>query len=174
MQLMDFLSNLAMPFIIFLIIIYGLIERKKVFDIFLDGAKEGLEIVLNIFPTLIGLFVAIGALRNSGIIDAIVNFIEPILKLVNFPSEIMPLALLRPVSGSSSIAIATNIMKNFGVDSKIGLIASIIMGSTETTLYTIAVYTSAVGIKKTRFVLYAALIADIVGISVSIFLGQLI
>lgn len=174
MQLMDFLSNLAMPFIIFLIIIYGLIERKKVFDIFLDGAKEGLEIVLNIFPTLIGLFVAIGALRNSGIIDAIVNFIEPILKLVNFPSEIMPLALLRPVSGSSSIAIAINIMKNFGVDSKIGLIASIIMGSTETTLYTIAVYTSAVGIKKTRFVLYAALIADIVGISVSIFLGQLI
>lgn len=174
MQLMDFLSNLAMPFIIFLIIIYGLIERKKVFDIFLDGAKEGLEIVLNIFPTLIGLFVAIGALRNSGIIDAIVNFIDPILKLVNFPSEIMPLALLRPVSGSSSIAIATNIMKNFGVDSKIGLIASIIMGSTETTLYTIAVYTSAVGIKKTRFVLYAALIADIVGISVSIFLGQLI
>ena len=174
MQLMDFLSNLAMPFIIFLIIIYGLIEREKVFDIFLDGAKEGLEIVLNIFPTLIGLFVAIGALRNSGIIDAIVNFIEPILKLVNFPSEIMPLALLRPVSGSSSIAIATNIMKIFGVYSKIGLIASIIMGSKETTLYTIAVYTSAVGIKKTRFVLYAALIADIVGISVSIFLGQLI
>ena len=173
MQLMDFLSNLAMPFIIFLIILYGLIERKKVFDIFLNGAKEGVEIVLNIFPTLIGLFVAIGALRNSGIIDAIVNFLEPILKLVNFPSEIMPLALLRPVSGSSSIAIATNIMKNFGVDSKIGLIASIIMGSTETTLYTIAVYTSAVGIKKTRFVLYAALIADIVGISVSIFLGQL-
>ena len=174
MRLMDFLSNLAMPFIIFLIIIYGLVERKKVFDIFLDGAKEGLEIVLNIFPTLIGLFVAIGALRNSGIIDAIVNFLEPILRFANFPSEIMPLALLRPVSGSSSIAIATDIMKNFGVDSKIGLIASIIMGSTETTLYTIAVYTSAVGIKKTRFVLYAALIADIVGISVSVFLGQFI
>lgn len=174
MQLMDFLSNLAMPFIIFLIIIYGLIERKKVFDIFLDGAKEGLEIVLNIFPTLIGLFVAIGALRNSGIIDAIINFLEPILKFINFPSEIVPLAILRPISGSSSIAIATDIMRNFGVDSKIGLIASIIMGSTETTLYTIAVYTSAVGIKKTRFVLYAALIADIVGISVSIFLGQFI
>ena len=168
MEMINFISNLAMPFIILLIVAYGLIEKKKVFDVFLDGAKEGLSIVLSIFPTLVGLFVAIGALRSSGIIDLIVNFLSPVLEIIKFPSEIMPLALLRPISGSSSIAIATDIMKNYGVDSNLGMIASTIMGSTETTLYTIAVYTSCVKIKKTRFVLIASLIADFVGIIVSV------
>lgn len=168
MEMINFISNLAMPFIILLIVAYGLIEKKKVFDVFLDGAKEGLSIILSIFPTLVGLFVAIGALRSSGIIDLIVNFLSPVLEIIKFPSEIMPLALLRPISGSSSIAIATDIMKNYGVDSNLGMIASTIMGSTETTLYTIAVYTSCVKIKKTRFVLVASLIADFVGIFVSV------
>lgn len=168
MQIITFLSNVAMPLIILLIIVFGLIEKNKVFDTFLDGAKEGLEIVFSIFPTLIGLFVAIGALRSSGIINAVVNLLNPILNIINFPSEIMPLALLRPISGSASIAVATDIMQNFGVDSKLGLIASTIMGSTETTLYTIAVYTSSVKIKKTRFVLAAALTADIVGMLTSV------
>lgn len=168
MKFIEFFSNIAMPLMIIIIVLYGVIERKKVFDIFLDGAKEGVGIVLNIFPTLVGLFVAIGALRSSGVIDLIVNFLTPIFNLVNFPTEILPLALIRPISGSSSIAVSTDIMKNFGVDSNIGLIASVIMGSTETTVYTIAVYTSSVGIKKTRFVLWASLIADFVGIMMSI------
>lgn len=168
MNVLNYISNLAMPLIILIIVFYSLIERKKAFDIFLDGAKDGLNIVLNIFPTLIGLFVAIGALRSSGILDLIISFITPILNILNFPSEIMPLAILRPISGSSSIAIATDIMKNFGVDSNIGIIAATIMGSTETTLYTIAVYTSSVKIKKTRFVLWAALTADIVGMLASV------
>lgn len=119
MQIVTFLSNIAMPLIILLIIIYGLLEKTKVFDIFLEGAKEGLEIVLSIFPTLIGLFLAIGALRNSGIIDFIIDILKPLLNIINFPSEIMPLALLRPISGSASIAVATDIMNNFGVDSRI-------------------------------------------------------
>ena len=168
MKFIEFFSNLAMPLMIIIIVLYGVIERKKVFDIFLDGAKEGIGVVFNIFPTLVGLFVAIGALRSSGIIDLIVNFFTPIFNFVNFPTEILPLALIRPISGSSSIAVATDIMKNFGVDSKIGLMASAIMGSTETTVYTIAVYTSSVGIKKTRFVLWAALFADFVGIVTSV------
>lgn len=173
MSVLNYISNLAMPLIILIIVFYSLIERKKAFDIFLDGAKDGLNIVLNIFPTLIGLFVAVGALRSSGILDLIINFITPILDILNFPSEIMPLAILRPISGSSSIAIATDIMKNFGVDSNIGIIAATIMGSTETTLYTIAVYTSSVKIKKTRFVLLAALTADVVGIIVSVVICQI-
>lgn len=168
MKFIEYFSNKAMPLMIIVIVIYGVIERKKVFDIFLDGAKEGISVVLNIFPTLVGLFVAIGALRSSGIIDLIVNFLTPILSFVNFPTEILPLALIRPISGSSSIAVATDIMNTFGVDSNIGLIASVIMGSTETTVYTIAVYTSSVGIKKTRFVLWASLIADFVGIVTSV------
>ena len=168
MKLISFLSNLAMPLIILLIVIQGLLEKNRVFDDFLDGAKEGLEIVVNILPTLIGLFVAIGALRSSGILDIIIRFITPILNVFHFPSEIMPLAMLRPISGSGSIAVATDIMKNYGVDSVIGNMASTIMGSTETTLYTIAIYTSCVKIKKTRLILLAALAADVVGILVSV------
>ena len=154
--------------IILLIVVYGVKEKNKVFDDFLDGAKEGLEITISIFPTLIGLFVAIGALRASGVLDILAYVLAPILNVISFPSEVLPLALLRPISGSSSIAVATDIMKNFGVDSLIGTIASTIMGSTETTLYTIAIYTSCVKIKKTRGVLGAALIADVVGILASV------
>lgn len=168
MQMVSFISNLAMPLIILMIVIYGLVEKNKVFDDFIEGAKEGIEIVFSILPTLIGLFVAIGALRNSGILDIIIRFITPLLNVIHFPSEIMPLAMLRPISGSGSIAVATDIMKNYGVDSTIGMIASTIMGSTETTLYTIAIYTSCVKIKKTRFVLLASLVADVVGILVSV------
>lgn len=174
MQIINFLSSLAMPLIILLIVTYGLIEKNKVFDDFLDGAKEGLEIVVSILPTLVGLFVAIGALRNSGILDIIIRFITPLLNVIHFPSEIMPLAMLRPISGSGSIAVATDIIKNYGVDSTIGMIASTIMGSTETTLYTIAVYTSCVKIKKTRFILLAALSADVVGIVVSVIVCQML
>ena len=164
MKIINYISSAAVPLIIFSIIFYALIEKEKIFDSFIEGANEGVQIVLKLFPTLIGLFVAIGMLRSSGIIDFISFLIYPITKRLNIPSEIIPLAILRPVSGSSSIVIATDIMKKYGVDSKIGLIASTIMGSTETTLYTIAVYTSTVKIKKIRFVLLAALCADLVGI----------
>lgn len=168
MSILNYISTIAMPVIILIIILYGFTEKNKVFDIFMEGAKEGVQIVFNLIPTLIGLFVAVGALRNSGILDAIINIILPILEKVNFPKEIMPLAILRPISGSAAMAVATDIMKNYGVDSKIGKIASVIMGSTETTIYTIAVYTSVVKIKKTRGVLIAALIGDVVGMAVSV------
>lgn len=167
MQVINFFSNLAMPMVIFFIILYGLTEKVKVFDNFLEGAKEGIKTTFSILPTLIGLFLAIGALRSSGILDLIIKITSPILEIFNFPSELMPLAILRPISGSASIAVATDIMKQAGVDSLIGNIASTIMGSTETTLYTIAIYTSCIKIKKTRFILLAALTADITGIIVS-------
>ncbi len=168
MKIINYISSAAMPIVILVILLYGLTEKKNVFDLFIDGAKKGLKIVIKIFPTLIGLFVAIGALRSSGIINLIINLIMPLLNLLNIPSEIMPLAILRPISGSASMAVATDIMKNFGVDSTIGILASVIMGSTETTLYTIAVYSSSVGIKNTRFVLWAALAADLAGIIASV------
>lgn len=168
MKLINFISNLAMPAIILLIVMYGIKEKNKVFDTFLEGAKDGIETTVSIFPTLVGLFVAIGALRSSGILDMIINIINPILTIINFPSELMPLSLLRPISGSSSIAVATDIMKNCGVDSLLGTMASTIMGSTETTLYTIAIYTSCIKVKNTRFVLIAALTADIVGMLTSV------
>lgn len=174
MTAINYLSNLAIPFTILLILMYGLSEKKKVFDVFLDGAKEGMQIVIKLFPTLLGLFVAIGALRYSGILDFIIKLISPIINFLNIPTEIMPLAILRPISGSASIAVGSDIMNQFGVDSKLGLIASTIMGSTETTLYTIAIYTSVVGIKKTRFVLVAALIGDIIGMLSSVIIWNIL
>ena len=173
-HIINFLSSLAMPLIILMIVIYGVIEKKEVFDKFIEGAKEGIKIVINIFPTLIGLFLAVGTLRSSGVLDMAIKLIEPLLHMMNFPTEIMPLALLRPISGSSSIAVATDIMKTFGVDSQIGIMAGVIMGATETTLYTIAVYSSSVKIKKTRFVLIASLTADVVGIITSVVICRLL
>ena len=161
--MINYLSIIAMPLIIFIIIFSGLNERKKTFDLFLKGAKEGIEITLKIFPTLVGLFLAIGLLKSSGTIDIIIKVLNPVLVKFNIPSEILPLAILRPISGIGSMAIATEIMKTYGVDTIIGLTASVIMGATETTIYTIAVYTSSVKIKNTRFVLWASLIADVAG-----------
>jgi spore maturation protein B len=166
--MINYVSSVAMPLIIFIIVFLGLNEKKKTFDLFLKGAKEGIQIVIKIFPTLIGLFLAIVMLKNSGTIDFMIKIINPILNTFQVPSEIIPLAILRPISGSGSIAIATEIMKSFGVDSNLGLIASVIMGSTETTIYTIAVYTGSVKIKDSRFVLWAALCADIIGMVVSV------
>lgn len=168
MNIINYISIIAVPAVILIILLYGLFEKKDVFDIFLKGAKDGVRITIKIFPTLVGLFLAIGALRSSGIIDFLANLLSPILNIIKFPIEIVPLSILRPISGSGSIAIATDIMQKFGVDSYIGLIAATLMGSTETTLYTIAVYTSSVNIKKIRFVLFAALAADITGMLVSV------
>lgn len=174
MKVINYISIIAIPVVILVIISEALKEKKSVFDIFLKGAFDGAEISLKIFPTLIGLFVAIGMLRSSGVLDFIIKLITPFLSLVNFPSEVVPLALLRPISGSASMAVATDIIKNNGVDSFIGILASVIMGSTETTLYTIAVYTSAVKIKKTRGILFVALTADFTGIIVSLIICKLL
>ena len=168
MQLINFLSVLAIPATIIIIILYGLKEKVKVFDVFLDGAKEGMQIVIELFPTLLGIFLAIGFLRSSGILDFIISIVSPITNILGIPSQILPLAMLRPISGSASIGVVVDIMKNHGVDSLIGTIASTIMGSTETTFYTIAVYTACVKIKKIRFVLLAALLADFAGMVASV------
>jgi len=168
MNFINYISNAAIPITILIIIVYGLIEKQATFDVFLDGAKEGVQIVVNIFPTLLGLFLAINVLRASGILEALTNLVLPLLNLLKIPAEILPLALLRPISGSASMAVATDIMATYGVDSLIGLISSTIIGSTETTLYTIALYTSTIRIKKARFVLIAALLADFIGMLTSV------
>ena len=174
MNIINYISNIAMPMVIVIIIFYGVKEKNKVFDTFLKGAKEGIETTFSIFPTLIGIFLAIGVFRNSGILDFLVGLISKITNKLNFPHEILPLAILRPISGSASIGIATDIMKQYGVDSFIGKAASTIMGATETTFYTIAIYTGCVGIKKTRSALAAALIADFVGIVVAVIVCQIL
>ena len=174
MKFINYFSVIAVPISILIILLYGILEKKNVFDIFLKGANDGVKMVIKIFPTLVGLFLAIGALSSSGILDFIIKLITPLLTILKIPPEIMPLAILRPISGSGSIAVATDIMKKFGVDSLIGLMVATIMGSTETTIYTIAVYTSSVNIKKTRFVLFAALMADLTGMIASVAIWRIL
>jgi len=174
MELINYISVIAMPLVILIIVFKALREKVNVFDVFLKGATEGVEITFKIFPTLIGLFVAIGMLRSSGILDFITKLISPVLSYMRFPSEIVPLALLRPISGSASMAVATDIIKQNGVDSFIGILAAVIMGATETTLYTIAVYTGSVKIKNTRGILIASLAADLTGIIVSLIVCRII
>ena len=150
MKIINYISIIAIPLLMIIGVIYGLVDKKKIYDIFVEGVKEGMEIVIKLFPTLLGIFLAVGALRSSGILDIVTTLLSGVTSKIGFPSEVIPLALLRPISGSASLAIATDIMKTYGVDSKIGLIASTIMGSTETTFYTIAVYTSCIGVKKNK------------------------
>ncbi len=172
MNFVNYFSAIIIPFIIAFTLFYGIVEKKNVYDIFLKGVKNGFKIVIKIFPTLLAIFLAINMLNTSGIINFAINIINPILDVFNIPKEIMPLAILRPISGSASLGIATNIMQENGVDSNIGLISAIIMGSTETTFYTIALYTSEIGIKKTRNVISTSLIANMVGVIISIMIIQ--
>ena len=170
MKIVNYISTIAVPVVIIIIVIYGIADKKKVYDIFV----EGMSIVIKIFPTLLGIFLAVGVLRSSGLLEIITRAVSIFTNRVGFPSEVMPLAMLRPISGSASLAVATDIMKTYGVDSKIGLITSTIMGSTETTFYTIAIYTGSIGVKKIRFVLVAALIADFVGMLTSAIVWNII
>ena len=170
---MKMISLLAVPLMIGGIIVFGLIRKVRVYECFLEGASDGLKCTFNIAPPLIGLVVAISMLRASGVIDMLSGFLAPVLKAVSMPAEVMPLALLRPVSGSGSVAILTDIFKNSGVDSYAGKVASVMMGSTETTFYTIAIYFGAVNCRNTKYTLKSALIGDFTGICLSVLIVKL-
>ncbi len=158
------------PIILLIIIFVGFIKKVPVFDVFLKGAGEGINSTFSIVPSLIGLITAVSMIKASGALDVFASFAEPVSNLIGIPSQVIPLALLKPISGSGSIALLDNILKNFGPDSQIGKIASVIMGSTETTFYTLTVYFGCVGIKKSRHTVASALITDVVAVITSIVL----
>lgn len=157
-----------MPAFACIVVVFGLIKRVPVFDIFLKGAKEGIQILYNIAPTIIGLVFAVDLLRSSGAIDAICNFIEPAADYLGFPKEIVPMVLLRPVSGSGSTALLTSLYEQCGPDSFAGRVASVLAGSSETTFYAIAMYFGCIKVKKIRHTLFAAIIADITAAVMSV------
>ncbi|HIV85355.1 MAG TPA: spore maturation protein [Candidatus Monoglobus merdigallinarum] len=169
---MEAISIFSVPCFIFLFLIFGFIKRIDVYDSFVSGAGMGLKSAIKIIPSLIGLMTAIAMLRESGCLEMIIRAISPLTELIHMPADIVPLSLLRPLSGSASLALVTDIFQNFGPDSVEGRIASIMMGSTETTFYTIAVYFGSAGIKNIRYTLAAALTADLCGIIMSVVLVQ--
>ena len=167
------IMSASVPLMIFSIVAISFKERQRTFEHFLEGARSGIKILLEIFPTLIGLFVAINMLRVSGVLNFIVNLFMPVFAFIGIPGEILPMAILRPISGSSTMAVATELMKQYGVDTSIGLIISTIMGSTETTLYTVSVYTRGRNYKNIGKVIIVALLGDMLGILLSVKLWKI-
>lgn len=170
---MSYLSALSLPVVIASFLILGFVKKVRVYDCFSEGAKDGLQSLVGIVPPLIGLMVAIHMFRASGALELLANFLSPFLDAVGLPAEVLPLALLRPISGSASTAIVTDIFQTLGPDSPAGTIASVMMGSTETTFYTVAVYFGAVGVKNTRHTIAAALTADLTGICLAVLVSHL-
>lgn len=170
---MTYISMLAVPVLIASFIGFGLFRKVGVYDCFVEGAKDGLQSMVGIIAPLIGLMVAINMFRASGALELLAKGLAPALDFLRLPADVLPLALLRPISGSASTAIVTDIFKNLGPDSPAGKIASVMMGSTETTFYTVAVYFGAVGIKNTRHTIAAALLADFTGILLATILTRM-
>ncbi|PIS30532.1 MAG: spore maturation protein [Candidatus Marinimicrobia bacterium CG08_land_8_20_14_0_20_45_22] len=163
-------SNYAIPFLLLVIPVLGYIKKVKVYESFIDGAKEGFNTAVRIIPYLVAVLVAIGMFRASGAMDYFVAILSPITNLIGMPAETLPVALMRPLSGSGALGIVTELMKEHGPDSLIGRIASTMWGSSETTFYVVAVYFGAVGIKKTRHAIPAGLIGDTVGLIMAVIL----
>lgn len=166
----QYITKSIIPIIVVVIITYGMIKGKKVYEWFIEGAKDGLKVCLNIFPYLLAMIIAVNIFREAKLLDILNNLISPVSSLIGLPKEIVPLVLVKPLSGSGALGILTDIVKTYGPDSYIGLIASVIMGTTETIFYTVTVYFGAVQIKKIRHTVWAAVLADLTAIIVSVFL----
>lgn len=156
-------SDLLIPGILVLCACAGLHKRENVYEALTDGAMEGLGLLKTILPSLIVLLTAISMLRASGALTLLAQAVSPLCRVLGLPPETLPLLLTRPFSGSAALAVGAELMQTYGVDSQIGRTAAVMLGSTETTFYTISVYFGAAGVKRTRYTLPAALLADLMG-----------
>jgi len=158
---MQIIANLLIPLVTVIVIIYGIYKKIDIYDSFINGINEGLKMSISIFPTIMAMVIAINLLISSNIIIDLTKYLKGFFELLTFPTEILPIALLRPVSSSASLVVMNDILKVYGPDSYLGYIASIIQGSTDTTIYILGMYFSSVGIKKIRYSLLVGLLADL-------------
>lgn len=165
---MEIIAVFVLPLLIVLIPLYGMIKKVPVYEEFIVGAKEGFDIGVRIIPYLVAILFAIGMFRASGAMDWMIMLLDPVLSLVGFPAEVLPMAIMRPLTGSGSVGILVDMIQNYGEDSLIVKMAATMFGSTETTFYVLAVYFGAVNIRKTRYAVKSGLIADATGITMSI------
>ena len=161
---MNTLSKIIIPLFVLLIIFYGVKKKVNVYDCFLEGAKEGLIMVFHIAPTIVAMVFAVNIFLDSHFLEGILGFLKPVLGLINVPLDIIPMAVLRPISGSATLAIMKDIFGKFGPDSFVGRLASTLQGCTDTTIYVLALYFGSVKISKTRYALKVGLFADFMGI----------
>ena len=162
---LDAISLWAIPVLLVVIPFAGIIRKVKVYDVFIEGAKEGFEVAVRIIPFLVGILVAIGMFRGSGAMDLLMAGLRPLVGPTGFPPELVPLAILRSLTGSGSLAFTTDLVKTYGPDSEIGRTAATMYGSSETTFYVLAVYFGSIQVRATRHALPAALTADVAGIA---------
>lgn len=168
------ISAFAVPLVVALILVHGYIKGVKVYEVFVEGAAEGIKTSLRILPYLIAILMAIGVFRSSGAMDILLALLKVPARLLGIPAEVTPLVLIRPLSGSGALGVLSEILNTYGPDSFAGRVAATMMGSTETIFYTITVYFGAVGIKDTRHVLPAALVADLAGVIASVVICSII
>lgn len=166
--------NFIIPVIILLIFTYGQMKGVKVYDAFIEGARDGLLITYKILPYIAAMLLAVGMLRSSGGLDFLLYVLRPVTKAVGIPDEVIPLIIMKPLSGSGALGVLADIMKRTGADSFAGVLSSVIMSSTETIFYTITVYFGSVGIKNIRHTLAAALIAETAGLAAAVIICRLI
>ena len=169
----NYITKSIIPIILVVIITYGMFKGRKVYEWFIEGAKEGLKVCLNIFPYLLAMIVAVNIFREASLLNLLNKLVAPLSNLIDLPKEVVPLVLIKPLSGSGAMGIFTDILKNYGADTTIGLIASVIMGTTETIFYTVTVYCGAVKIKKIRHTVWAAVMADFTAIIMAILMVKL-
>lgn len=162
MKIIEFFSKTAILLFLLIVILFGIKERKNIFSLFLEGVIQGEKIVIELFPSLLALIVAVGMLNSSGAIEFFSNLISPILNFFKIDVALAPLIILRPISGSTTTAIATSLMQQYGADSSIGLISSCIMGATETTIYVACLYSSKIKVKDVKEVIIIGLMADFI------------
>jgi len=167
------MTNYFIPILVIIILIYGIYKKVDIFDTFLIGVKEGMKTSINLFPTIFAMIIAISILTESNIIIDICNIFSNFFNRVGFPKEVFPLVILRPISGSSSLAMLSNILSKYGPDSFIGRVASVMQGSTDTTIYIISMYFSSIGIKKIKYSLVVGLLADLISVILSIIMVKI-
>jgi spore maturation protein B len=160
---MAFVTNYLIPVLLLVTCILVLRKKENAYDLLLTGGQEGLKLLITLVPTLVMLLTAVTVLRASGAMVILGNLLSPVFSFFGIPEETALLVLIRPISGSAALAVGAELMTQYGVDSQIGRTAAVMLGSTETTFYTLSVYCGAAGIKKTRYALPAALIADLTG-----------
>ena len=161
-------ANWAIPVVVVGIALIGVLRGLKVYDVFIEGAKEGFQVAIRIIPFLVGILVAIGMFRASGAMDMLTGALRPAMSRIGFPAELFPLVILRTLSGSGSLALTTDVIKQYGPDSMLSRMAATLYGSSETLFYVLAVYFGAVGVTRTRHVIPAALVGDLVAAIVAI------
>ena len=173
MKIIEYISYLTIPFMILAVLAFAIKEKKETYLTFLQGAREGMNVILKIFPTMLGILVAINLFQVTGTMEIMLKLFSPVIQLLKIPAELLPIGIMRSISGGASMGLLTNLLTQYGPDSEMRKMASTILGSSETTLYVIAMYTSTIGVKNHRGILKIALFCDFVAFCASVWIWKL-